>query len=680
MVIGPGPLSEGTLDQALKGTGAQAAPGQPLDLLLFREDPDGSIAAQVRSLWHGPVDELGGADYLAQVDERVRDSISDFVAGLRENLVSIASAAGGPEWARRFGSLWWKTQISEKNSPGDGVWWQLFRAAALRLRLQERPYSLCAVIGDDQFVDLAEQVADQASVEFMSFPQGGERFRLHRVLMARAAGCLFLLVATVLAKWHHLRSGDSVSSRNTGDYQRPPLLYTWFPRVWTERFGGWKDMYYGDVLGHLADRMGGEPVLALRMYDRTQFLSPATYLKRLKVLNDPQRAPRRYVLLESLGRLGEIFRFYLNPWDALRYFRMTRHSDFDHAFLWEGLDVGGPFKRRIWRSVLVSWPHLLVLHNNAMRLARDQQPSVVLLYCFEYVYGRSIIEGTRDGAPNTPIIGIQHGPITPMKLLYAGAEVERSPTHSGGPPLPEPDIYAVDGPLAARILERRGIPEQHIRTTGPARFDDVWAEARRLLGLSLSTDRNRTRILVAPGLHDTPFVLGMTLKALSQDSRLELVLKSHPKVSLEAVSRWVSPQGDGGHHAGAKVTVVREGSIYEWMAQSDIFLATYSSTAVEALAFNLPVVLLIPNHTPDMSMFDGQNVPVLKASTAQELKEHVDSLVGDATFPQRYVSQISTVLSDAFGPTESHASLRLADLCAQLAAQPVKGRQPAKVR
>jgi hypothetical protein len=424
-------------------------------------------------------------------------------------------------------------------------------------------------------------------------------------------------------------------------------------------------MYYGNVSQCLTEQINAESLLALRMYDNTKFVTPATYRSRLKVLGDPARAPRRYVLLESFGRLWEIVGLYLNPWDTFRYFRMTRHSEFAGAFSWQGIDTGHLFKSRIWRSVLVAWPHLLVLQSNARRLASCLRPSLVMVYCFEFVYGRAIIEGTRQGLPNIPIIGLQHGPISPMKLLYSGTDTERVTSTSGGPALPEPDIYSVDGAIAAGILRRRGIPAESIVINGPARFDDVWAETRLLSQTPEDATHDRTRVLVAPGLHDTHFVFGMALNALGQDSRVELVLKPHPKVSEETLSHWVGFH-ENGKGRGAKFTIVQDGSIYEWMARSDIFLATYSSTAVEAIALKLPIILLIPNHTPDMSLFHGQPAPVLKACNSLELQKHVERLASDPTFREEYVCQISEVLESSFGPLDSQASQRLAKLCAKV--------------
>ena len=75
--------------------------------------------------------------------------------------------------------------------------------------------------------------------------------------------------------------------------------------------------------------------------------------------------------------------------------------------------------------------------------------------------------------------------------------------------MPEPDVYALDGPRAVELMHERGIPLDRLKAAGAARFDDVWAEARRLVDLQGNTKRSRTRILIAPGLHDTQYVLGM---------------------------------------------------------------------------------------------------------------------------------------------------------------------------
>lgn len=668
LAIGPGRLSSDKADEVLAMLEGDNTPDARLDLLPFRDDPDGSLASRVRAAWRGEFHELSGAHYLALVDSSTADSISQFVADLRERLGAIALATSGPAWARRFGSLWWKTGLSEKNSSSsDEVWWQLFRAAALRQCLQEHAYDLCAVVGEDDLLHLAEQVARREGVAFRSASLGDQRFSWLRVLLARSRGGYRLLRTVFIAQRYHRRQ---IKASDLGGFAGSPMLYSYFPRVWTERFGRWKDMYYGDLPQALADKGGVEPVFALRLYDVSvsmPTISTAEYKSHIEAASDPKRAPKRHVLVEAFGSVWETLRCYLSPFDVLRYLRMTRHPACGEVFVWEGLDVGRMLKQRLLRSALVSWPLLLCLEGAARRLAQRLQPNLTVLYHFEFAHGRAIIEGARQGAPGAPIVGIQHGPISPMKLLYAGAGEEREASPSGAPPMPEPDVYVVDGPLAARVLERRGIPGAAIKVPGAVRFDDVWAESRRLGQAGRGGERrDRMRILIAPGHSDTEFVAGMALTALRHDARLELIVKAHPRVSPEAVARWTSPDQANSQVEGARITVVKGGSIYEWMAQSDLFLATYSSTAVEAIAFGVPVILLVPNHTPDMSLYYGQPVPVLKASSAQELRQCVDWIAcGDIPIAE-YLSSISPVLQDSFGATDSEAATRLAELCAEL--------------
>lgn len=664
LAIGPGPLPDAVMDRALAALRREHAADRRLDILLFRDDPDGSLAARVRAAWTGPAQEVLGATYLASTADVTAQRVNDFVAALRERLTGIALATSGPLWARRFGSLWWKTTVSEKNSPADDIWWQFFRAAALRQRLQDDTYARCILVGDRWYVGLGQQVAARADIPSEGFATGGERFSFPRILATRAIGCFCLLAATGMARWYRRKHGEAMARRQPGDSSPCILLYTLFPATWTDRFGTWKDIYYGNMPRELSLQHNIEPVMALRAYDRTEFVTPRTYSRRLKLLSDPMRAPKRYVLMESFGSMLEVLRSYLSPWEVMRYFRMTRHPEFAQAFLWDGVDVGDMLKNRMWRSVLVAWPHLQVLQSNARRVAGYLRPEVAVAYCFEFIFGRATIEGARQGAPGAAIVGVQHGPISPMKLLYAGASVERFPSRFYGAPLPEPDIYIVDGPLGAQVLERRGIPPEMVRTVGAPRLDEVWAESRRLQ--RERKDRQRTRVLIAPGLHDTNYVIGTALKALAADARLELVLKPHPRVSRQAVAQWMQPYTRGGG-SGAAITLADGGNIYEWMARSDIFLATYSSAAVEAIAFGLPVVLLLPNHAPDMSLFYGQGIPVLTAASASELREQVDRLVSGKLPLAEYLSSLSPALENCFGPTDSSASARLAKLLAELA-------------
>ena len=72
------------------------------------------------------------------------------------------------------------------------------------------------------------------------------------------------------------------------------------------------------------------------------------------------------------------------------------------------------------------------------------------------------------------------------------------------------------------------IPDARIVITGPARFDDIWGK------VNLENNRvfdNKIKVLIAPGLHDTNYVLSISIPALISNPDLELIIKLHPKVN-----------------------------------------------------------------------------------------------------------------------------------------------------
>ncbi len=661
LVLGPSHLNHEAIFSAFQELGHKLGSQQNLDVLTFNLDPDGETIAAIRAVWPGKLVILDGAQYIAKIENQVRESITSFISNLRNKLGTIAIESGGQKWASKFADLWWMTTISEKNSPADDMWWQFFRLAAIQTRIDEKTYAKFAVVGDEQLIYLTRQILPDNGTKHFERIIRKEKFNWNRVLAIRAIGLLFYLVAILIAKWH-MRDQNVIGNKSK---ERPTVAYSWYPRVWTNRFNQWKDMYYGNSLSNLSKKIGEPPVQALRVYDRTKFVNPVVYWTRIKMLMRPESRPDSYTIVESFGSIWSTIGAYLNIKDVFQYYKMTQHKAFNEAFTWRGLNVAPLFKDRIWRSVLISWPHLAVLAGSSNNLARTLKPDLVILYCFEFIYGRAIITGSRQGNPETSIIGVQHGPISPMKLLYSGTPDDRQIETQVSKPLPEPDIYVVDGKLASGILQKSGVPPSSLKTPGAARLDDVWSQDKSPPNLKDRQSHDLVRILIAPGLHDTSYVTGMTLDALGSDTNLELVLKPHPKIPIKTLYNMVDSHRLR-ETKGALITLAPEGNIYEWMAKSDIFLATYSSTAIEALAFYLPVILLIPNHMPDMSLFHGSPVGVMKATRSKELRDHVTLLSNDRDFARRYVTEISYLLEESFGSTDGAASNRLADIFAQL--------------
>ncbi|MDO8505555.1 MAG: hypothetical protein Q7S48_03185 [bacterium] len=635
---------------------AVMAPDVPLHVSAFVDDPEGKVASYVQKKWPGKVHFIDTALIMQEQGISVRAEIVEFFEQIRNGLRKLAESRYGEKWAERFGNLWWYTELSEKNSPGNPIWWHIVRGKLVARFMDDgQKYQACALVGSTELGGIVRQACIAAKVTYYGTHLNPLPCALLRALLERVWGACCHIFAVTIAYVCFRGLYDRTCDITT---KKPRIfLYTWFPRVWTMRDGKWQDMYYGKTLDRLIESAAVEPFFVARMYDRPDFVSPITYWKRLRMFQSSKLQPYHGLVLEAFTTPWNVFKSYFRMADFIRYARFIKEKECKKEFVHHGISFYKICVPRLTRSALVHWPHGEVLEGCAENLTRVYAPRTVALYCFEYIYGRALISGTRQARTGTQVVGVQHGPITWMKWLYAGlGNVGKRYC---------PDVYAIDGQISAEILREGGIQDTEICITGPARFDSIWPRARVSKNSTLTDEgapgegTKRISVLVAPGLHDTQFMLMFVFKALLQDQRLHLIVKKHPKVPLPLVEALVQSFRSG-VEGGATVEIVRTGDMYDWMGKTDIFLSTYSSTGVEAIAFNLPVILLVSRKTPDMSLFYGVESGILTASTPEELRERIGRLVRDDSFRNAYMAQLRRVLKESFGEIDSGASNRLA--------------------
>lgn len=630
-----------------------------IDIMVFTQNTPEDMLKLIRDNYKGKINIIYGSDALASIDMDVKLNINKLISEIKTRLNYIALETGGENWAKKFDYLWWKTSLSEKNSPSEPYWFELFKIVSISNQIKSNNYTNYIVVCDDNLKELINQIKTSSKIQFIDSLNNKKLFRFHRFILARFLGLICLLVSTILAKIYS--NIIELLNKKTINNKHPILLYTWFPRVWTNKSGTLQDMYLANLPDQIKRKYKNNYTLILRIYDKTNFLSPITYIRRLAVLYKSNFIIKNSIILESFGSLKNIIYKYLNLSDILEFKKMSQHSKYKSVYLWHGFDLYKYFHKMNWKSVLVHWPHLEILSENSKLVTNKLNPSAVLLYCYEFTYGKSITQGTRNSNKSIPIIGMQHGPITNMKLLYTFDinEVANHPEYNN--PSPYPDIFSVDGEIAKNILKQNNIPDSRIAVTGPARFDDVWKQINLK---NTQTFGKKIKVLIAPGLHDTNYVLSLSLPALLSNPNLEIIIKLHPKVSNKKFQSLINRY----HHSEqnktlGKINISTELNIYKLMQKSDIFITTYSSTSVEALMFNLPIILLIPNHIPDMSIYHKNDVEVLKASSISQLKKHVEKIINNKDYCKSYSKNLSIMLQKTFGEVDYKSTQRLAELC-----------------
>jgi surface carbohydrate biosynthesis protein (TIGR04326 family) len=634
-----------------------------IDILPFVDPYDEELTTQIKEISNCPaIKTLTAASYINRVKDIARADINSFIACLRNQMTALASEVAGKQWSKRFSELWWYSFLSEKNSPSGAAWWNLFHLEVVRLVLKEHPYRKCILVGSNNLIDLVRQLCKKTGTDFQyRILEHQKHFILKNVILR----CLGLLSSILIVFFSGLAYRRRVYNRSTPNSSAEKiLLYSYYPRAWTKRFDRWQDMYWGETFKALSSFPELEPTYILFLLDRNNLSYFNNFVNRIRRLSHKAAQPMNFMVLESYGNPLNALIEYLNIKDLIFYWMMARSDAFKKLFSFKDISLYENFSRQMWRSVIVWWPAILLLRRCAEAANRSIKPALTLLPYFEYIEGRAIIRGSRSGGSGK-IIGFQHGPITSMKMTYAGMPEELEKTDNDKLPLPAADLYSVDGQLAKELLVQRGIREECIKTVGPPRYDGLWKFAEA----SASKQRfqkNRVSVLVSAGLHDVELMVRFVLAALHNDSRLDITIRLHPKYNSYsyAVDRIISSYAGGNRNQDAGITISRKGDVYSSMSEADMLLTTYSAVGVEAVAFGLPVILLCLNRLPAMSPLSYDGSPVLCAFNPETLRKHVDRIISDKEFRENYQRKLWDVVHKNFGELDGQASARLAQMCA----------------
>ncbi len=612
-------------------------------VLLFCDDPDEIVLEILSENISKTIKKIDYNNKFHSMSEEFTLSVDKFVFEIGSGLGKISDKIFNSETATELKKLWWYTELSHKNSPVDPSWWTLFRFKIAKHYFKKNKYEDCIFIGDYNHQKLIEQFCNKSKIRFISVILNKKYF-FWRYFLLRIICGLSYFVAVLLTKVM-FRNDKLVNNKKT------VLGYSWFPTSWNKRYGKFEDHYYGNSFELLLndDRLNFNPIY--RLYTDNEYIFPSQFLKRIKKIKNLLKINNGAQIIENYVNINDVLCNYLDIKNIYYFNRIKKHKSFKKIFEFEGVNTSSLFLPRLWRSIVLWFPHLLCLERSVSSITEKYKPNLVLLYCFEFSYGRAIINGTKkiDGVK---LIGLQHGPITPMKLLYSGDSRELTSNQSTHCSVPIPDIFALDGEIAYNILNKRGIEKFFLNITGPMRLDNVWDFAREK-NIKIDYTSKNQKILVAPGHNDTEFIVPLAIQAI-EGTNYRLTIKSHPKVPQKYFDSIISKYTNTVNPN--QIEVAKKGTIYSYMVNHDIFLTSYSSAGVEAIVFDLPIILLNSNRIPDMSLFNKWNKKILSANNPKQLKSHIELLTSDIKFRNNYQKILYTIFEKSFNSKNSVSS------------------------
>lgn len=340
------------------------------------------------------------------------------------------------------------------------------------------------------------------------------------------------------------------------------LIHTWISRN-TPVSGTYREEFFADLQEQLA-RRGYEPVLVPHIpYD----------LPFGKCLAALDQSGMPYVMEEHLMSFSSVIRIFClclgrRPYkgtciiDGTVLSASVRNQGFRD---WQGLQLLMPLA---WEEIICT-------------LSREQcRIRTFILQHENYSFEKAMIEGFRHDLPATTTTGYQHSTVTSNHISYCLAR-DRSDVSF------LPDLIVTNGTYPRDLLIRNNYPSERLVVGGALRY------APHTGSPAASSEGEKFLLLTLPGVLDESVEMLEKVCAATGIGDIKVVVKAHPFVSLDRLRRSVQPEVLRRFEFSSK-------PVPALLPDASLLIYSASSTCIEALAFQVPVLRILSDRRLDI--------------------------------------------------------------------------------
>jgi len=356
------------------------------------------------------------------------------------------------------------------------------------------------------------------------------------------------------------------------------------------------DAFFDSVLKKLAFEcqcVGVYPVAtSRRLLSRQVIRSMAVLVDKLRNWYVPQRPFKFYLPLDARKTMSAASRYFRSAWSQLEGDQTFRD------ILASEEKVAGLVRSKIERYFRIAFPHAVQLVEIARQMIDKENPDLILIQNEYGPFERSLVVAAKQRG--VPTLAIQHGEISPYHRGYMYSADEISADGSARSPYcPIPDKTAVYGPYHKDLLTKvSAYPENSVVVTGQPRYDRLHHMEKiysRLSALKEYGISSRHRVVLwATQCHGLSMEENISnfravLGAIAGISNTALIIKQHPG-EAENYTRMIRDFVRG---SKSNVLITSGTSdMYEQLFICDLLIAKHSTTVIEAVALDKPVIIL----------------------------------------------------------------------------------------
>ena len=302
-------------------------------------------------------------------------------------------------------------------------------------------------------------------------------------------------------------------------------------------------------------------------------------------------------------------------------------------------------------------PIYMEIIDSAIKLFSKNKPKAVFLPYETGPYALAIIAVSKKF--NIQTIGVQHGYIYKNNPMYVFGKYISEKKNS----FPFPEKMIIFGESVKDLLIKKMYPDKKLIVLGnPAFFNwkKISNNKNKILKkfniptknqIILFTTGKLQREYSAHGKYNYDEIIFTKLNELSKRKNITIILKPHPQESNIKIYEEIKNNNNN--------VIILKNNIVELISISDIIVSVFSSTMIDALCFEKPV-LRIKFDDKEIPLFGLNNVIIECEIT--EIEKYINQFLNDGKFATENRIQIKKFVKNQYGIPEENVEEKLKEL------------------
>jgi len=354
------------------------------------------------------------------------------------------------------------------------------------------------------------------------------------------------------------------------------------------------------------------------------------FIDRIKNWQIPYKPLNLYWSIDIWKKRVQAFRYFSPIWKNLK-----NDKNLKEICVINGMDLYPQIKDELDFYFSFLYPHAVGYIEMGRRMIRKEKPNLIILQA-EYEWKEKSFLVIAPKLENIPTLALEHGVIIPSHKGYIYTKGEISPIGDIQSPYNQiPDKTAVYGEYYKELLTKiSAYPENSIVVTGQPSYDALKSLDKIYSKKNFMEEYNipnNYKLIIwftqSHGLSQEENIknLNAVFNTMKYIKNTTLIIKQHPgegKMYSKQIQEYLNK-----YKINARL-VPKNSDTNELLFNSDVVISKYSTTGIEAIALNKPLIVLNLSGKPDLVDYVSEGV-ALGVYQIDDLQSTIETLLKD---------------------------------------------------